>query len=282
MATPPSLALRRAVSAVFDIDLPRPPFSHLDKECLKMNLTYLDIDYDRSAYDAMPRPLKRSFMERLVFSWLYHEHALEGVVLEEEDIWRALQGKPCRGYCDARTQRSLQHMNASIEQILSEQGSREPMTLEWLKGQHAALCDEGCDGAGRYRKRDTTPGVYNLNVTPHASISYYMRKFMDLYERELLHTHPVRAAALAHWEFMKVFPFDAKTGLVGRLMLNAMLIRHDYPPAIIHAEDRHVYFAALDGHSEEMVSVVIDAISSTITAASQYSARYLNSLQQAV
>ena len=79
---------------------------------------------------------------------------------------------------------------------------------------------------------------------------------------------------------MKVFPFDAKTGFVGRLMLNAMLIRHDYPPAIIHAEDRHVYFAALDGHPQDMVPVVVEAISATIQAASQHSEHALSQMRR--
>ena len=163
-----------------------------------MNLAYLDIDYDRSAYDAMPKPIKRDFMERLIFSWIYHEHGLEGVVIDADQIWRALDGMPCRGYCDERTQESILSIHASIQELLSQQGCREPITLEWLKGQHAALHPEGSDAAGRYRKRDTTPGVYNLNVTPQGSISYYMRKFIEMMD-EFAGIHPVRAAALAHW-----------------------------------------------------------------------------------
>ena len=244
-----------------------------------MNLAYLEIDYHRSAYDAMPTPVRRVFMERMILSWLFHEHALEGVVLTQEDIDRALAGRPARNYCDGQTQRSLVRLKACVDTLLSEQGSAEPISLDWLKQTHAALCDNNDEASGRYRKRDTSPGVYNLDVVASGSISYYLRKFLDLYEEELHHMHPVRAAALAHWEFMRVFPFDERTGLVGRLMLNAILIRHDYPPAIIHAESRHHYFSALSGHRSDLIPVVVEAVSDTITAAATYSERYIASIE---
>ena len=236
-----------------------------------MNLAYLEIDYHRSAYDAMPTAMCQTFMQRLVLSWLYHEQALEGVVLTERDIERALSCQPSRNYCDEQLSKQLRRMCASFHQLLSEAGSGEPITMEWLKAQHAALCDEDDPAAGRYRKRNTSPGVYNLDVANQSSISYYFRKFADLYDEELRHSHPVRAATLAHWEFMRVFPFDERTGLVGRLMLNAILLRNDYPPAIIHASERHTYFAALNGYRTDLIPVVVDAVSATIQAAAVFS-----------
>ena len=148
----------------------------------------------------------------------------------------------------------------------------ESAAVALVEAQHAARCEDGEEEAGRYRKRDTSPGVYNLDVVPSQSISYHFRKFLDVYESELLDAHPVRAAALAHWELMKVFPFDERTGLVARLMMNAILIRHDYPPAVIHASDRQTYFAALNGHKVDMIPVVVEAVSSTISAATAFSA----------
>lgn len=241
-----------------------------------MNLAYLEIDYHRSTYDAMSSTMRAAFMDRLIVSWLYHEHALEGVVLTEEDIWRALNNQPCRSYCDRKVHKQIRRMYALFHELLDGSRTRDQdiVSMDWLKDTHAALCDASDDGAGRYRKRDTSPGVYNLEVAPSNSISYYFRKFLDLYEEELKASHPVRAAALAHWEFMRVFPFDERSGLVGRLMLNAILIKNGYPPAIIHASDRHHYFGALSGHRTDLIPVVVSAVSSTIEAAANFSQHF--------
>lgn len=236
-----------------------------------MNLTYLEIDHQRSHYDRLTGSARDAFMDRLVFSWLYHDHALEGVVLTDRDIWRALSGQPVRNYCDGLIQKSLLRQREIALSFFDPATRPDELSMDYIKELHGRLCDDGDDAAGRYRKRDTSPGVYNLSVVPQASISYYFRKFMDTYEDELRNYHPVRAAAIAHWEFMKVFPFDEKSGIVGRLMMNYLLVRAGYPPAIIHAHDRHHYFAALDGHRTDLVPVVVDAITAAIEAARIFS-----------
>ena len=232
-----------------------------------MNLTYLEIDHQRSHYDRMTGPARKAFMDRLIFSWLYHDHALEGVVLTQADITRALSCQPVRNYCDGVVQKSLRRQREIALSFFDADERPEELTMAYIKSLHAALCDGNDDAAGRYRKRDTSPGVYNLSVVPNGSISYHFRKFLDTWRSELVHLHPVRGAAIAHWEFMKVFPFDHRTGMAGRLMMNYLLVRAGYPPAIIHAHDRHLYFSALDGKRDDLVPVVVSAISAAIEAA---------------
>jgi fido (protein-threonine AMPylation protein) len=238
-----------------------------------MNLTYLEIDHHRSDYDNMSDSLHESFMQRVVQCLLYHEHALDGIVLTPEEIDRALAGQPCRNYCDGLVQLSLRNLHDAFHRTRREARRGVDVTLDWLKDTHTSLCPEDYEAAGRYRKRDTSPGAYNLDVAASSSISYYLHKFLDAYDEEFRHYHPIRAAAIAHWEFMHVFPFDEKSGLVGRLMMNLILMRHHYPPAIICATDRQAYFSALDGHSSELIPVVVDAVRSTIDAARSFSAR---------
>lgn len=240
-----------------------------------MKLTYLEVDRNRSHYDDLPTAVRSEFMDRLVMSWLYHDHALEGVVLSQSDLERFLSGKPVRNYCDGLIQKSLCRLRSSIAYLFECAERQEPLTLDFIKGLHERLCDEDDPAAGRYRKRSTSPGVYNLSIVPSNSISYYFHKFIDTWDEELVGCHPIRAAAMAHWEFMNVFPFDEKTGIVGRLMMNYILIRSGYPPAIIHASDRHHYFGALDGYRTDLVPILVEAISSTITAARTFSARNL-------
>lgn len=233
-----------------------------------MNLTYLEIDYRRSSYDALPQAVRDAFEDRLMLSWLYHEHAMEGVVLTQDDVQGALAGRECRTWSEEQVHKSIRRLHGCFEQILrGGADASQIMTLEWIKAQHASLCDAGAEHAGRYRKRDTSPGVYNLDVVPAASISYYFRKMLDAYHNELSKAHPIRGAAMAHWEYMRAFPFDEKSGLVGRLMMSALLVSHGYPPAVIHAQSRHHYFAALSGHRTDMIPVVVEALGATIQAA---------------
>lgn len=241
-----------------------------------MNLTYLEIDHNRVHFDRLNRA-RGEFFDRLVVSWIYHEHAMEGVVLSSEELMRALERAPVRNWVDSQVQHSLLRLKECTAYLYECAEQNLPVSLELIRELHVRLSPKGSECAGRYRKRDTSPGVYNLSIVPSASVSYYLRKVIDLAESELADIHPVRAAAMVHWEYMRVFPFDEKSGLVGRLLMNYMLIRAGYPPAIIHAKDRNLYFSALDGHRTDLVDVLIDAISSTISAAEAFSSQYLES-----
>lgn len=232
-----------------------------------MNLTYLEIDHQRSTYHSLINSHRSCFMERLALSWLYHDHALDGVVLTPGDLERALTGMPARNYCDGVVLNSLRALRDTIDFIHLSAERGDELSIDWLRDIHIRLCPKNDEAAGRYRKRDTSPGVYHLDVAAANSISYHFHKFIDTYHDELGHTHPVRRAAMAHHDLMRVFPFDERTGMVGRLMLNFILLKNDFPPAIIHATDRHLYFAALNGHRTDLVPVVADAVRSTISAA---------------
>lgn len=235
-----------------------------------MNLTYLEIDHQRSTYDDVVDAYGGAFRDRLSLSWLYHDHALEGEVIGPEDLDRALDGAPARNYCDGMMLHSLRAMREGIDYIHDAAERQEELTLDWLRDLHCRICPDGLETAGCYRKRDTSPGVYHLDVVQANSLSYHFHKFIDSYHEEWSRLHPIRQAAFAHWEFMRVFPFDERTGVVGRLMLNFLLLKHHFPPAIIHATDRHHYFDALKGSRSELVEVVADAIRCTIGAAREF------------
>lgn len=238
-----------------------------------MNLTYLEIDHQRSVYHDVVETDGKGFRDRLALSWLYHDHALEGEVVGAEDLDRALQGLPARNYCDGVLLHSLRAMRECIDYIHESAQRGDELSLEWLRDVHKRICPDDYDAAGQYRKRDTSPGVYHLDVAAANSISYHFHKFIDTYRDELAEMHPVRQAAIAHGEFMRVFPFDERTGVVGRLMLNFLLLKHDFPPAIVHATDRHLYFGALNGHHTDLIPVIADATRSTIAAAQAFQDR---------
>jgi Fic family protein len=75
--------------------------------------------------------------------------------------------------------------------------------------------------------------------------------------------HPVERAALAHFRLVHVHPFTDGNGRTARLLMNLLLMREGYPPAVIRVEDRPVYYDALDaaheGDTEPFVQLVAEA-----------------------
>jgi hypothetical protein len=63
-----------------------------------------------------------------------------------------------------------------------------------------------------------------------------------------------------HYDLVRVFPFPNDSGKVSRLLMNALLMRAGYPPAIIHSTERQRYYEALKGQLPIILQMVSDSI----------------------
>ena len=61
-----------------------------------------------------------------------------------------------------------------------------------------------------------------------------------------------------------MFPFPTDSGKVARLLMNLLLLRSGYPPAIIHSTERQRYYEALKGSSSTMHGIVQEAIENSL------------------
>ncbi len=55
----------------------------------------------------------------------------------------------------------------------------------------------------------------------------------------------VSLAALFHYRFVRIHPFDDGNGRISRLLMNYILLKNGYPPVVIKSADKHNYLAAL-------------------------------------
>ncbi|MBI1768209.1 MAG: Fic family protein [Bacteroidetes bacterium] len=75
-----------------------------------------------------------------------------------------------------------------------------------------------------------------------------MKELIDWYrkaesEKKL---HPAEIAAKLHYDFVRIHPFDDSNGRTSRLLMNFVLLRHDFPPVIIKSADKKGYLNALN------------------------------------
>lgn len=63
---------------------------------------------------------------------------------------------------------------------------------------------------------------------------------------EGIYENPVEIAAEAHFKFVSIHPFTDGNGRAGRLIMNLILLKNNYPPAIIRKEERIAYINSLE------------------------------------
>jgi len=74
-----------------------------------------------------------------------------------------------------------------------------------------------------------------------------MPDLLDWYraEEEKKELHPVMLAAIFHFRFVTLHPFDDGNGRMSRILMNMILMRSGYTPAIIRLDERTQYNANL-------------------------------------
>jgi Fic family protein len=85
-----------------------------------------------------------------------------------------------------------------------------------------------------------------------------MQDFAAWLTGEAQNLSPVERAALAHFRLVDIHPFADGNGRTARLLMNLILLRAGYPPAIVRQEDRLAYYEALDqAHAGEVKPFVL-------------------------
>jgi len=80
---------------------------------------------------------------------------------------------------------------------------------------------------------------------PSSDVEKLLKELIIWYEKNLEKIPPLLLAALVHNQFETIHPFQDGNGRVGRLLLNYILLQHDYPPLNIKLKDRKKYYRVL-------------------------------------
>jgi len=203
------------------------------------------------------RPLSPSIVKRLreqlVVEWTYHSNAIEGNTLTLRETRMVLEegvtigGKPLSEHLEA-----INHKEA-IEFVESLAQANQLMSERDLKNIHALILKKIDDHyAGRYR--DIQVRITGSAHTPPDAVHLpeMMQRFTDEY---LINPsgNPVEQAAKAHFHLVSIHPFVDGNGRTARLLMNLILVKNGYPPAIILKNDRKKYYDVLEkGHAGKM------------------------------
>lgn len=203
------------------------------------------------------------FQEQFEISWIYHENALEGVVLTYHEIKAAIDRKIISDVNLIPTYQEIKNHKETIDFICkAANNKRVRINLDLVKKLHGMLVNEiDSIEPGRYRKEIPLHRTYFHEIAQPARISYRLNKLLQgCATTEFRRWHPVKQAAAFHHEFMSIFPFSEHSGKVGRLLMNLLLLRAGYMPAVIHSIDRQRYYEALRSPAIQLRQLLIEAM----------------------
>lgn len=214
-----------------------------------------------------PRVLA-AYGDKVDIGWIYHDNALEGVVLTSGEIRDALDRKMISDvslvslYEEIRSHKSaMDFVRDQAKEQAAQKKKAGLFTVELIKQLHEILTPEDKVKGNPYRKDNPLHRSYFHEISPADKIPMRMRKLCEwLDEEETESLHPISRAAGLHFRLMAIYPWTKNSGKVARLLMNLLLLRDGYPPAVIHSMERQRYYDSLRSENGQLSQLVNDAL----------------------
>ncbi len=122
---------------------------------------------------------------------------------------------------------------------------RLAMTPAWEVAPHPDASEE--ESPGNWRRHDIHGFKHGMKPPDHTDVPARVRDWVDDVANLPRDSSPIaEGVAARHAAFERIHPFIDGNGRVGRLLMNLLLVRLGYPPAIIQKRRRESYLEALN------------------------------------
>tara|TARA_B100000315_G_scaffold260904_1_gene327122 strand:- start:10013 stop:10981 length:969 start_codon:yes stop_codon:yes gene_type:complete len=188
----------------------------------------------------------KDIIDRFTVNFTYESNALEGNSLTLKDVILILHENEVP-------------KNHSLKEIYETRNSRIAnellfrnkiqITLPHIVTLHKIIVKE----TGIPDGFKTIPNfllMRNVKTTPPENVQSEMKKLINYYNTIKDKEHPIQVAADFHAKFERIHPFEDGNGRVGRILVNAILLKHGYSPLIIRKSMRSSYFSALAAYDK--------------------------------
>lgn len=264
-------------------------------------MKYLNVKKALAAWQKL-QPLSEKNKERLsrrfIVDFNYNNNHIEGNTLTYGQTEILLLFGKVIGEADVRDVQEMTASNVGLKMMIKEAVVKEiPLTQRFIRALHKTLLRED------YTVYRNLPGGVQTSFVIHAGqyktrpnsvITRYGDRFeyaspeetpglmgdlIDWYNtaEQEGKLSPVELAALFHYRYIRIHPFEDGNGRIARLMVNFILMRHNYPMIVVRSRKKSEYLEALHQTDLEVGPVPGDGAHADIKDIHPF-LRYFNNL----
>lgn len=230
--------------------------------------------------------LKRKFM----LDFNYNSNHIEGNTLTYGQTEVLLLLGDVIGSAKMKDLEEMKAHNICLNMVEQEADSDQPLTETFIRQVHQVMLREDYEvyrklpggemtsytvHAGRYKTRPNsviTPTGERFEYASPEETPALMTDLVTWYneaaEEGLL--TPIELAALFHYRYIRIHPFEDGNGRIARLMVNFILRRHKWPMMVIRTKNKKAYLNALALSDSAVGPVPADGAHASLEAVSPF------------
>ena len=232
-------------------------------------MKYLTLKKSLAAWQAI-QPLserdRNRLSRRFTVDFNYNSNHIEGNTLTYGQTELLLLFGKVIGEAEVRDVHEMTASNVGLQMMIDEANLKEmPLSQHFIRTLHKTLLREDYNvyrnlpggqqtsyviHAGQYKTRPnsviTRYGDRFEYASPEETPSL-MTDLVDWYNQEEKRgkLSPVELAALFHYRYIRIHPFEDGNGRIARLLVNFIFARHDYPMVVVRSRNKLAYLEAL-------------------------------------
>lgn len=238
-------------------------------------------------HKAQDPELWSTIVNRLRTDWTYNSCGIEGSTLTRGETHFFLsegltvEGKPFKDFLDAQN-----HAEA-IDLLFDVVADKVPLSEGLIKEVNALLLrgvstTPARTPAGQSVRKPAHPGQYksapNHVLKADGSVHYYadpihvpaeMERLITWVNDSIDQVHPIHVAAVAHYNMVRIHPFDDGNGRGARFLMNLILLHKGHFPAVVELAQKRAYLDALGKADGGDLTPFLTFIANTVIATKQ-------------
>ena len=184
---------------------------------------------------------KQEILKNFLIEFAYNTTSIEGNTIKLQEAKKLLEeGKTPKN----RTLREIYDLQNTEKVFFEIIGKKEEINHDFIRDIHKNLLDN-IDKRIGYRTQDVRVIKANFKSTPAPYVKTDMNLLLKWYQENKEKLHPLVLGQIFHHKFEKIHPFMDGNGRTGRMLLNYILIRNNYPPLVIRNKNREKYLKAM-------------------------------------
>jgi Fic family protein len=225
-----------------------------------------ELEAQWKALQPMKAEFQKKFDQKMRLEFNYNSNHIEGNTLTYGETELLLIFDDTKGNHTYREYEEMKEHDVAYQLIREwAKDTEHPLTEQQIKNLNKIILvrpfwKEAITADGQPTRRQIKVGDYkefpnsvrlqNGEIFEYASpmdTPILMGELVQWYrtESEKEEKHPIELAALLHYKFVRIHPFDDGNGRISRLLMNYVLLKNDLPPVVVKSADKRNYLAAL-------------------------------------